>query len=43
MGRRRSSTNARNPVFDAKPARGRAAKDRHFSVFSIKKWAASAI
>jgi len=27
----------------AKPANGRATKDRHFSVFSIKKWALSAI
>jgi hypothetical protein len=29
--------------FSAKPANDRAAKDRHFSVFSIKKWALSAI
>jgi len=27
----------------AKAANGRAAKDRYFSVFSIKKWALSAI
>ncbi|WP_436204864.1 hypothetical protein [Caballeronia sp. LjRoot31] len=29
--------------FSAKPASGWATKDRHFSVFSIKKWALSAI
>jgi len=29
--------------FSAKPANNRATKDRHFSVFSIKKWALSAI
>jgi hypothetical protein len=41
--RRLSGDSARGMDSSAKPANGRAAKDRHFSVFSIKKWASSAI